>query len=419
ADWLAGLRRRGMEAFEAQGFPTRRAEAWRKTDLSSITAGHFPPMDAPGTVKPELVERLGALGEGHRLVFVDGHLDGALSDLGQLPAGVTVGVLSEYGAKAPERLREVLGARVDIEGHPFAALNTALFRDGVFVHAARGAVLERPLIVVHITTGDADGHAVYPRVAVAAEETAELRVVEHFIGDDSANALVVPVTEVSAAQGAVVDYYRLQEEGEGTAHVAVAQLNLARDANLSAQCLSAGARLTRTDVYADLDGQGAEATLNGLYLTRGRQFADFHTWVNHRAEHGTSRQLFKGVLQGRSETVFDGLVKVFEGAQKTDAQQQNRNLVLDKLALAHSNPRLEIYNDDVKCAHGSTVGELDDDALFYLRSRGIGPQDAQGMLTFAFASETLRGIRLQGVHDHVRRLLFRRLPGDDTVREVV
>ncbi|MDZ7810240.1 MAG: SufD family Fe-S cluster assembly protein [Arhodomonas sp.] len=182
---------------------------------------------------------------------------------------------------------------------------------------------------------------------------------------------------------------------------------------------AAGGRLARTDVYADIDGPGAEATLNGLYLTEGRQFCDFHTWMNHQQRARQQPAAVRGHPPGRSETVFDGLVKVAEGAQKTDAQQQNRNLLLDKLALAHSNPRLEIYADDVKCAHGSTVGELDDEALFYLRSRGIGPKDAESMLVLAYASEMLQPVRLTGVRDHVRGRLLDRLPGDETVRSVI
>ncbi|WP_435104007.1 Fe-S cluster assembly protein SufD [Arhodomonas sp. AD133] len=417
--WTATLHRRGIEAFEARGLPGPKEEAWRKTPLAPVTEQSFAVAEGGGAVSPALARKVATLGDGPRLVFVDGVIDTDLSDLGEPGRGLTVVPIGEYADKAPAVLAEGLGERADVAGHPFVALNTAFFRDGAFIHAAHGALPEQPVLVVHIDSGEAEGRAVYPRVLVRAERGAELQVVEHFLGEDGVHGLTAPVTEILADDGAIVDYHRVQEAGDANLHLGAVHIAAARDAHVTAHAFSVGARLARVDVYADIDGTGAEVTLNGLYLTRERQFCDFHTWVTHHSEHGSSRQLFKGVLQGRSETVFDGLVKVAEGAQKTDAQQQNRNLVLDKLALAHSNPRLEIYADDVKCAHGSTVGELDDEALFYLRSRGVGPQDAQGMLTLAYASEMLQPIRLAAVHDHIRGILLERLPGDEIVRSVV
>ncbi len=416
--WAADLQARGMAAFDASGFPGPREEAWRRTNLRAVTGAHFPRATGTAVARGEAAG-VAELGEGVRLVFVNGAFDAGLSELNDLPAGLTVTPFSAYEQSAPARLTEALGSRVDGEGHPFAALNTALFRDGVFVHAARGALVERPVIVVHVTTADADGCAVYPRLLVQAESAAQLTVAEHFLGDEKVAALVAPVTEVLAQDGAVVDHYRVQEEGAATRHFAVLHFAAARDAAVRSFCFARGAAQARVDVYADLEDTGADVTLNGLYLTTGRQFSDHHTWVNHRRPHGTSRQVFKGILQGRSETVFDGLVKVFEGAQKTDAQQQNRNLLLERMALAHSNPRLEIHADDVKCAHGSTVGELDDDALFYMRSRGIGAGDAQGLLTLAFASELLSAVRPEAIAAHLRRRLLETLPGDETLRDIV
>jgi Fe-S cluster assembly protein SufD len=416
--WAAELQSRGMQAFDARGFPGPRDEAWRRTNLRAVTGSHFARADAT-TVADAEASRIAALGEGVRVIFVNGVFDADLSDIRDLPSGLTVAPFSAYAAEAPARLTRSLGARVDGSGHAFAALNTALFRDGLFVHAGRGVVVEQPVIVVHVTTADAHGRAVYPRLLVDAEHAAQLTVVEHYLGDEQAAALVAPVTEVLAGDGAVVDHYRIQEEGGATRHFGVLHMTAARDASVRGFCFSRGAIQARVDVTADLDDTGADIALNGLYLTSGRQFSDHHTWVNHRQPHGTSRQVFKGILQGRSETVFDGLVKVFEGAQKTDAQQQNRNLLLERMALAHSNPRLEIHADDVKCAHGSTVGELDEDALFYLRSRGVGAEDAQGLLTLAFASELLAEVRPQAVADYLRRRLLEALPGDDTLRDVL
>ena len=418
-EWLARLHRLGIECFEAQGFPGRKVEAWRKTNLTPVLREHFVPSDGPGQVDTGLREKVGVLGKALRLVFVDGWLDPALSELDKLPKGVTLAPLSEYGEHLPEVIRESLGAFADTEAHPFAALNTAFFRDGVMVHLARGATVEQPIAVVHLLTPQADRRAIYPRTVIVAEEASQAALIEHFLGADEPFALNCPVTEIVARQGANVDYYKVQEEGAGSAHLGAVHAEADRDATVRMHSFACGARLARTDIYANLNGPGADVTLNGLYLTTARQYCDHHTWVNHKAEHGTSRQVFKGVLQGRSETVFDGLVKVFERAQKIDAQQQNRNLLLGKLALAHSNPRLEIHADDVKCSHGSTVGKLDDEALFYLNTRGIGFDDAQGMLTFAFADEMLKPIRLDGLYQYERHLLFQRLPGAAAAREML
>ncbi|MCO6442147.1 MAG: Fe-S cluster assembly protein SufD [Nitrococcus mobilis] len=415
---LRRLHRNGIERFEAQGFPGRTVEAWRKTDLTPVLREHFVPSDGPGPVASGLIEKVGALGQAHRLVFVDGWFDAGLSDPGELPNGLTVAPLSASEERMPAIMWEALGAYADTATHPFAALNTAFFRDAVMVHVARGTTLVQPIVVVHVLTSEADRRAVYPRTLIVAEEASQFSLVEHFVGADEPFALNCPVAEIVAQQGANVDYYKVQEEGGGSAHLGAVHVEAARDATVHVHSFACGAKLARTDIYANLTGPGADVTLNGLYLTNGRQYCDHHTWVNHKAEHGTTRQLFKGVLQGRSEAVFDGLVKVFEQAQKIDAQQQNRNLLLGKLALAHSNPRLEIHADDVKCSHGSTVGQLDDEALFYLNTRGISFDEAQGMLTVAFANELLTPIRLDALYQYERRLLLQQLPGAEMAGEM-
>ncbi len=407
--WLSALHERGIRAFESRGFPGPREEAWRKTNLRAVTQAHFALADGQGAAPKALIERLGDIGETIRLVFVDGRFVADLSDLSDLPNGLTVTPLSEYQSDAPERLIQHLGQRADVDAHPFVALNTAFFVDGAYIHVARGALIEKPIAITHITTHEADQRAIYPRLLVEAEDNAEVSVVERFIGDAEASVMICPVSELFAGQNTVLDYSRLQEDGAGTVNVGSVNLSAARDASLRGAFVADGGRLARVDLVADLDGEGAEIDCNGIYLTEGKQFTDFHTWFNHRVPNCYSRQRFKGILQDRSETIFDGLVKVFEGAQKTDAVQENRNLILGKRALAHSNPRLEIFADDVKCTHGSTVGELDDAALFYLRTRGISREGAQGMLTLAFAGEIVDMFRVSGVRDHVRKVLMRRL----------
>lgn len=408
-DWCKTLQRRGIEAFEQRGFPGPREEAWRKVNLKPVTDAHFRVAEEKGPAPQGLVARLAEVGDCFRLTFVDGRFDADLSDVADLPSGLTVTPFSEYKSDAPERLVAALGHRADIEGHPFVALNTAFFVDGAYVHVARGAVIEKPIAITHIATPEADGQAIYPRLVVEAEENSEVRVIERFIGDDEATAMVCPVSELSAGVNTILDYSRLQQDGSNTINIGTANLAAQRDASLRGAFVADGGKLARLDLVADLEGEGGEIDCNGIYLTDGRQFSDFHTWFNHRVPNCYSRQRFKGILQGRSETIFDGLVKVFEGAQKTDAVQENRNLVLGKRAFAHSNPRLEIFADDVKCTHGSTVGELDEEALFYLRTRGISVESATGMLTLAFAGEIVDMFRVPAVRDHVRDVLMHRL----------
>lgn len=309
--WLSSLHDRGIQAFEARGFPGSREEAWRKTNLRPVTAAHFQAATHQGAAAKALIERLGDLGECHRVVFVDGHFAANLSDLSGLESGVTVAPFSEYAESAPERLAKGLGAKADIDWHPFAALNTAFFVDGAFIHVARGKLIEKPIAITHIVTAEASGHAVYPRVVVDAEGGAEVRVVERFISDDQAAALVCPVSELFAGQNTILDYSRLQEDGAETINIGTANLSSQRDASLRGAFVSDGGKLARLDLIADLEGEGGEIDCNGIYLADGKQFIDFHTWFNHRVENCFSRQRFKGILQGRSETVFDGLVKVF------------------------------------------------------------------------------------------------------------
>jgi len=355
--------------------------------------------------------------EAIHVVSVDGQFSASHSDLQDLPAGVTVRPLLAALASHDAVLKEHLGRVIGEHDHVFAHLNGALFFDGVLIHAARGAVLERPIVVIHAVSAEAAGRAVYPRTLIVAEEGAQLKVAELYVGPD-APYLCCPVTEIAAADNASVHHYKIQQEGAGAYHFGALAVRLARDARLHAHAHAFGAKAARTDLYVDLTGPGGEARLEGLYLVEDGQYSDHHTYVRHLAEHCTSHQRFKGVLSGKSEAVFDGLVLVAKGAQKTDARQENRNLLLSKRALAHSNPRLQIHADDVKCSHGSSVGELDRDALIYLRSRGIGPQDAQGLLTYAFIGEVLEPIDIEPLKRYVRASALARLPGDATVKEM-
>jgi Fe-S cluster assembly protein SufD len=412
--WLTQRRLAAIEQFEHLGVPHRRLEAWRNTDVSALMQRHY--SVAP---LPTHAVRADALGikDAYRLVFVDGHLQPGGTALGGLPAGAQVTPLSMALYRDDPLLEEHLGRHFNVE-HPFAALNTAFSTDGAVVHLKAGTVLEKPILLEFVCSEGVD-HAAYPRVLVVAESGAEAQIIEHFRGPAEGAYFTCPVTELVIGENAGLSWYKLQEEGSDAFHIGCTVARLARDARLRGHSFASGARLSRTEIYVELEGEGADAELNGLYLTAEGQLSDHHTWVEHRVGHCSSRQRFKGILNGKSEAVYDGLVRVAHAAAKTDARQENRNLLLSKRALAHSNPRLEIYTDDVKCSHGSTVGELDRDALFYLRSRGIGQQDAQGLLTFAFAEEQLTPITIPALREYERERLLERLPGDETVRGVL
>lgn len=415
--WLLERRTAAIEAFEKQGFPTRKQEAWRNLDLTPVARGEFPPVSLVGEAAglAETIKQL--VPDAYRLVFVDGRFSEAHSALDDLPAGVTLLPISAALAGDDSVPAAHLARLAAVEEHPFAALNTALFEDGALLHVGRGIVLERPVVVAYLASAEAAGRAIYPRTLVVAEEGAEVRITELHQGGEGVY-LNCPVTEIVAAANAGVQHHIVQESGRQAYHLGVVSGEAARDARLSVHSFAIGGKVARTDLYGDLAATGAQLELDGLYLVSDGQYIDHHTWVRHLAEHGQSRQLFKGVLNGKSEAVFDGLVHVAKGAQKTDARQENRNLLLAKRALAHSNPRLEIHTDDVKCSHGSTVGELDPDALFYLRSRGIGADDAKGLLTYAFIGEVLENVRIDALREYERTLAKRYLPGEATVKEV-
>ncbi len=401
-DGLFSLRRAALKRFEALGLPSSRQEAWRFTDVSALTRSPFQragdtPVDA---------DRLPALkGPHHRLVFVNGRFAPGLSRLQDMPDQVLIASLGQALLTHPEQVVTYLDRLKGLEDNPFTARNSAFWENGAFVYLPRGAVVEQPLHLIFFATGDAI--ASYPRSLIVLEETAQATIVADYQGEGC--YLHCPVTEIQLGAGAVLSYHLIQEEDPQAWHLGGLRLQQEQDSHFSGHLLSAGGLLTRTDLYALLAGEGAECHLNGLLLVKDKQLSDQHIRVEHAKPRGTSRQLFKGILEDQGRAVFDGMIYVHKQAQKTDASQQNHNLLLSRQALANSNPRLEILADDVKCSHGSTIGFLDSDALFYLRSRGIGQADAQAMLVYAFANEIVEQIRLAPLRERLERLLSERL----------
>jgi Fe-S cluster assembly protein SufD len=414
---LTALRRAAIERFAELGFPTLRQEEWRLTNVAPVTQGAFRwPDGDPDAVAPGL---LGAhvFDAAARLVFVDGRLSPRLSSVGELPAGTIVASLAEVLAREPERLEPWLARFAKFDRHPFVALNTAFLRDGAFVYVPRGAVTG-PIHLLFLSSGEEGRPTLsFPRNLFVAGEGSQTAIVETYAGEGS--YFTAPVTELVAGPNSVIDHYKVQRESLGAFHLATFQVQGERSSVPSSHSISIGGALVRNDVNAVLDGEGIDCILNGLYFGDGRQVVDNHMRVEHAKPHCASHELYKGVLDGKSRAVFNGLIHVHKGAQKTDAKQSNRNLLLSRDAIANSNPQLEIFADDVKCTHGSTVGQLDEDAVFYLRSRGIGAEAARSLLTYAFASDIVERIKVEPVRRDLEEFLFARLPMGEVVRQAV
>jgi Fe-S cluster assembly protein SufD len=417
---LRKLRERAFGEFVERGFPTVAEEEWRFTNVAPVARLRFespsPGRRGSGPVPEVDAVRLPGAWE---MVFVDGVFAPELSSASPAPAGVEGVALASATREAWARIEPELGRHADIVGSPFAALSTALFRDGAALLVAAGAEVVTPIHLIFHVTGPERPLAVHPRLLVVAGERSAATVVESYVGRSGATYLVAPVTELVAGESARVDHYKLQRDSHEAFHLGLFHVATARSADVSTQCFSLGARIARHDVQAVLAGEGSEVTLNGLYLVRGHQLADFHMRVDHAKPHTTSHELFKGVLDERARGVFNGRIYVHPQAQKTDAKQTSRNLLLSREALVNANPQLEIFADDVKCTHGSTVGQLDELAVFYLRSRGIGLEAARSLLTYAFAADLIERTRVEPLRQALQEFLLGWIPQGDVVREAV
>ncbi|MFI5179987.1 MAG: Fe-S cluster assembly protein SufD [Thermoanaerobaculia bacterium] len=398
--FLRRLRETGLAAFGRLGFPAADDEEWRYTNVGPIAEGAF--TAAPAAISPReraeerglvlgLDGRLGPVAFSDRkktqIVFVNGRYSPEWSSIASLPDGVLFQPLSTALERQAHLVEEHLGRSARPDDHPFVALNTAEIRDGVLLHVPRGATAATPLWVYWVTTGaPSPALATAPRTLAILGEHAEARLVEAFVGSGG-TAFVNAVTEATLGAGAHLDYVTLQREGPETLHIGNLRVVQAEGSQSRTHLFSFGGALVRNELAVLLDGEGAGTALNGLYCVSGAQHVDNHTLIDHRRPHGTSLEFYKGILDGSARGAFDGRIVVRPSARATDARQTNRNLVLSDTARVDSKPQLEIYNNDVKCTHGSTTGRLDETMLFYLRSRGLGEAEARSLLTFAFGSE--------------------------------
>jgi Fe-S cluster assembly protein SufD len=399
---LGRTRQAAIERFRVLGFPTTHNEEWKYTSLAPFLKTPYESGHA-GTFIGELPA---ASPGAPRLVFVNGRFAPELSQTRPL-AGLKISSLKD--ALKRRAIEDRIAATATFESNALAALNTAMFEDGALIEIADGAVLEAPVELLFLSAANGTPVVAYPRTLIVAGRDTQAQIVETYRGSGAAGYFTNAVTEVDAADGAVIEHYKLQEENETALHFGLLAVRQGASSTFLSHNIAFGAALARNEIAVVLDGEGAECNLNGLYVTGGRQHIDNYTTLDHAQPHSNSRELYKGVLDGHSQAVFHGRIIVRPEAQKTDAIQRNKNLLLSDGAVINTKPQLEIYADDVKCTHGATVGQVDADAIFYLRSRGIPLDEARKLLTYAFTSEMAGAMKVQSVRERVGSALLERL----------
>ncbi len=413
--WLSPLRHAAIAHFAHVGFPSTRLEDWRYTDVTPIAEFplHADPPHPPKLSAEELARHTPLISAWHRLVFVNGIFDRSLSDLSHLPKEVRVESLAEAAAKDGALIEASLG-RSAASSNAFTALNAAFFKDGAYVLVPRGICLQQPIHLVFLSDHP-DGHLlVQVRNVLEVEGDSRAVVLESYVSRGQGGSFTSAVSDVSVGEGGHLVHCKVQQEASGAYHMASTVARLAAGSTFASTSVAVGAKLARNSLTVALGGEGARCDLSGLYLATGRQHLDTQTHVRHESPHTASRQLYKGILDGEATAVFNGKVVVDKGAQKTDADQVNKNLLLSPLATVDTRPQLEIYADDVRCTHGAAVGQLSSEAVFYLKSRGLADSAARSLLTYGFAREVVDKIPLEPVTRQLDTLLaerFRQVAG--------
>ena len=415
--WLRDIRRAAMDRFGELGFPTTKNEEWRFTNVAPIARTAFVPAKVPSGYP-----KVGKSSDGspwitdcRTLAFINGRFDSKLSEIGGLPQGLKVGNLGDTlrDGKSPtgSALEAHLTRYADYRDHAFVALNTALFEDGALIEVAPDTAVKQPIVLWFFNLPGDEPAMTHPRNLVLVGAGAQASFIEMHVCYHKATGpyFTNAVTEIIAGENAVVDYTRVQREADHGYHVGILQVEQGRSSSVTTHTISLGGRLDREEARAVLNGEGAEALLHGLYVIGGHQHVDNHTLIDHAKPHCASREVYKGVLDGHAAGVFNGKIAVRKDAQKTDSKQSNKNLLLSEDATINTKPQLEIFADDVKCTHGATIGQIDPEAVFYLRSRGIGLEDARNLLIQAFANDVLDRIKFEPLRFSLRETLAARL----------
>jgi Fe-S cluster assembly protein SufD len=407
--WLRELRERGAERFGRLGFPTVRQEEWRFTNVAPIADTAFRLAEKAPTNAVDCISRVAIPNAAARIVVLNGRFSPELSEVRALPPGAVAGGLADAIAKGAPEVAHL--GQLAWEHAPFTALNTAFLDDGAFVLIPPRSVLDGPIQII-VVNGGAGKTMAHPRTLIVAGSGSEARVAQTFVGAPGDSHFTNVVTEVSVGDGAVLDFYTDQRETDVAYHIAAVHAHVERSATFRTRTITLGGKLLRNDTVAVLDGEGAHCTVDGCYLVDGDRLVDNHTTIDHASPNCTSHELYKGILDGRAKAIFNGRIIVRLDAQKTDSKQTNRALLLSDEATINSNPQLEIFADDVKCTHGAAIGQLDEEALFYLQARGLTRRDARDLLIHAYAGEVLEGIAIEHLKNQLLRELFVQLDRD-------
>mgnify|MGYP000294091154 CR=1 FL=1 len=400
------LRLKALKEFNNSGVPAKKEEDWKYTSLWDFSQQEFTHSSQKNTLSVTDVEKLALLNQAYRIVIVDGEFSSTLSSFEDLAEGVVITSLMDGLAPVETHL----GQQIDIEKAGFNALNTLMMNDGVVITVAADVHVEKPIELLVINSGTTDNLAIHNRHLIVLEKNSQATVIEHYVGLKDIAAFTNVVTEVVLAEQTQLNHYKLQQESSKTIHIATLAAKQAAGSQWISSSISLGAKLARNDVHTQLLGEQAHVQMDGLYLPINEQHVDFHTRIDHAVPNTTSEELFKGVLDDDSHAVFNGKVIVHKDAQKTDANQQNHNLLLSRACAIDSKPEMEIYADDVKCAHGSTVGQLNEDHLFFLRARGLDEVSARSLLTYAFAVDVLDRIENDELRQALSLVIEQRLP---------
>ncbi len=414
--WLGRLRESAMDRFEQLGFPSVKEEEWKYTNVAPISKLTSKPIlgsiDADALATSAKLARFGYReAQGSELVFLNGVLRNNLSSLASLPVGVVGIDLAEAiaDAKYGELIREHLARSADYNANAFTALNTAFVSSGAFILIRKGSELESPLHLNFVADPSDPDPANFPRVLIIAEENCRATVIESYASISDAAYFTNSVVEIVLKDGASLEHYKVQRESVDAYHIATTSADLGSSSSYDSTTITFGAQLSRHDIHIRMANEGAECWVDGLYVVSSDQHTDTHSVIDHQQPHCTSHQLYKGILDGKSRAVFNGKIFVRHGAQKTDAMQTNKNLLLSNEARVDTKPQLEILADDVKCAHGAAVGQIDEDELFYLATRGIHPDLAKNLLTYGFAEEVIGKIKVDSIRAQLDEAVLNRI----------
>jgi Fe-S cluster assembly protein SufD len=420
--WLRDARRQALNRFAQSGFPSTREEEWKYTDLRRIEKRRFqiPSRSGNGLSAAELAPSRFVEGlDCHELVFVNGHYAEQLSNPGGSTNNTTFEDLASVLAKRPHLLNDHIARCVGRDGAAFTALNDAFMTDGAYIRLAADTILEKPIHLLFVATELEFAPVSHPRIYIDVGANSEVKIIETYVGLRQCINLTNVLTEIVAGANSQIEHYKVQSESRKAYHIANLYIDQQRDSRVISHSIALGAALSRNDIRVNLDAKGASITLNGLYMASGKQHVDHHTQIDHAKAHTHSEEFFKGVLNGYGRGVFNGKVVVHEDAQKSDAHQSNKNLLLSANAEVDTKPELEIYADDVNCTHGATVGQLDEAALFYLRSRGVGLEAARGLLTYAFADDVIARVDIAPIRKRLKETVLGQLPDSELVRDFV